>query len=130
MFSGFISVISAYFGRILISDIFSFRFAFLIAVMRTVNKQKSRFGLKKRRKIHIFNYLRIWSVRIPITIIIQCGPTFIILLVIRFTDRFLFDAINKSPTNINFGLDIALTFYLLNEFISSDISVEFENIQT
>jgi hypothetical protein len=53
-----------------------------------------------------------------------------ILIIIRFTDRFPFDIIKESPININFDSNITLTFYLLNEFIFSNISIEFGNIQT
>jgi hypothetical protein len=53
-----------------------------------------------------------------------------ILIIIRFTDRFPSDVIEESPTNINFDLNITFAFYLLNEFIFNNISIEFENIQT
>jgi hypothetical protein len=162
MFSDLINVIFAYFGRILVGDVFvsfdyilDFKFAFLIAVVYSVrtrilfnvliftaNKQESKFRLRKRRKIFIFNYLKIWSVRILlnlIIIIIKYGSIFIILIflfillyiliIIRFTNRFPFAAIEKSPININLDLDITLTFYLLNEFILNNILIEFENMQ-
>jgi hypothetical protein len=54
---------------------------------------------------------------------------FIILFVIRFTDKFLFDVINGSPININLCSNIAFTLYLLNEFIFNNISVGLENMQ-
>jgi hypothetical protein len=156
-------VISVYLGRIFVGDIFvnfdyifDFRSAFFIAVIylvRTrvlfnvlffiVNKQKSRFKLKKRRKILIFNYLKIYSVRVlldPIIIIIRYGLIFIILIffliqlyiliIIRFTNRFPSDAIKESSTNINLDSDITLIFYLLDEFIFNSISIEFGNMQT
>jgi hypothetical protein len=53
-----------------------------------------------------------------------------ILIIIRFTDRFPFNAVKKSPININLDLDITLTFYLLDEFIFNNILIEFGNIQT
>jgi hypothetical protein len=52
-----------------------------------------------------------------------------ILIIIGFTDRFPSDAIKKSPININFDSDITFIFYLLNEFISNNILIEFGNIQ-
>jgi hypothetical protein len=162
IFSGLISVISIYFGRILVGDIFvsfdyvfGFRSIFFIAVIYFVrtrvflnvffiaNKQKSRFKLKKKRKILIFNYLKIYNVRVllnPIIIVIRCGLIFIILIflfiqlyiliIIRFTDRFPFNVIKKSPININFDLNITFALYLLNKFIFSNVSVGFGNIQT
>jgi hypothetical protein len=100
------------------------------------------FKLKKKRKIFIFNYLKIWSVRVLLDLIIiisKCEPIFIILIllfmqlhiliIIRFTDRFLFGAVGKLPININLGLDITLTLYLLDEFIFNNISMGFGNIQ-
>jgi hypothetical protein len=161
MLSGLINLISFYLGKILVDDIFisfdyvfDFRFAFLVAVMRLVRtcvlpgvlfftaaEQESRFGLKRGRKILIFDYPKIWSVRIllnPIIIIIRCGPTFIvliffillyILIVVWFTDRFLFNIIDKSSININLGSDIALTFYLLDGFIFNNISIGFGNVK-
>jgi hypothetical protein len=163
IFSGLISVIFVYFGKIFIGDVFvnfdyvlDFRFVFLIAIICfvrtrvffnififTANKQESRFRLRKRRKIFIFNYLQIWSVRVLlnlIIIIIRCGPIFVILIflfiqlyiliIIRFTDRFLFAVIKKLPININFGSDITFTLYLLNKFIFNNISIGFGNMQT
>jgi hypothetical protein len=53
-----------------------------------------------------------------------------ILIIIQFTDRFPFDVIEESPTDINLDPDIIFTLYLLNEFISNNISIEFENMQT
>jgi hypothetical protein len=159
--SGFISVISVYFGRILVGDvfvnfnyIFDFRFVFFFVVVYSVrtrvffyvfifiaSEQKSRFRLIKRRKILIFNYLRIWSVRVLfnlIIIIIRCGSIFIvlniffiqlhILIIIRFTDRFPSDVIKGSPTNINLNSDITFAFHLLDEFIFSNILIGFRNM--
>jgi hypothetical protein len=161
MLSDLINVISAYLGRILVGDVFvsfdyvfDFRSAFFIAVIYlvrtrvlfnvfffTASEQKSRFKLRKRRKILIFNYLKIYSVRVllnSIIIVIRCGLIFIILIffflqlhiliIIRFTDRFLFDVIKKSPININFGPNITFTLHLLDEFISNSISIGLENI--
>jgi hypothetical protein len=42
-----------------------------------------------------------------------------ILIVVRFTDSFSFNAVNKSSINVNLDLDIIFTLYLLNEFIFS-----------
>jgi hypothetical protein len=160
--SDFISVVSVYFGRIFVDDVFvsfdyvfDFRFIFFIAVICpvrtyilfnvlffTANKQESRFKLRKKRKILIFNYLRIWSVRVLlnlITIIIRCGLIFIILIflfmqlyiliIIRFTDRFPFNTVEESPININLDLNITLIFYLLNEFIFNSISIGLGDMQ-
>jgi hypothetical protein len=161
MLSDLISVIFIYLGKILVGDIFvnfdyvfDFRSVFLIAVIYfvrtrvffnvlffTVSEQKSKFRLRKKRKIFIFNYLKIWSVRVLfdlIIIVIRCGPIFIILIlffiqlyiliIIRFTNRFPSAAIEESPININLDLNITFTFHLLNEFIFNNISIEFENI--
>jgi hypothetical protein len=155
-------VISVYFGRIFVGDIFvnfdyifDFR-SFFIAVIYpvriyvflnvfffTANKQESRFKLKKKRKILIFNYLKIYSVRVlfdSIIIITRYESIFIILIlfliqlyiliIIRFTNKFLSNIIEESPTNINLNPDITLTFHLLNEFIFNNISIGLENIQT
>jgi hypothetical protein len=51
-----------------------------------------------------------------------------ILIIIRFTNKFPSDVINKSPININLDLDITFTFYLLNEFIFNNISIEFRDM--
>jgi hypothetical protein len=88
--SGFISVISVYLKKIFVGDIFvnfdyifDFKFASLIAVIRFVRiyifpdvlfftacEQESGFRLRERRKIFIFNYLRIWSVRVFLDLVI------------------------------------------------------------
>jgi hypothetical protein len=162
MLSDLISVISIYLEKILVDDVFvsfdyvfGFRSFFIVVIypvrMRVflnilffiADEQESRFRLKKRRKILIFNYLKIWSVRVLlnlIIIIIRYGPIFIILIllfmqlhiliIIRFTNKFPSDIIEESPININFDSDITLTLYLLNEFILNNISIGFENMQT
>jgi hypothetical protein len=161
VFSDFISVISVYLEKILVDDIFvnfdyifDFRSAFFIAVVYfvwtrvlfnvlffTVNKQESRFRLRKNGKFLFENYLKIWSVRVffnLIIIIIRYELIFIILIllliqlyiliIIRFTDRFPFNIIEKSSTNINLDSDITFTLHLLNEFIFNNILIGFGNI--
>jgi hypothetical protein len=51
-----------------------------------------------------------------------------ILIIIRFTDKFPFNAIEESSININLDLNITFAFYLLDEFIFNNILIEFENM--